>query len=235
MLVSFIVGEPALLIKKERIILVSDLHLGIEERLREKNFYFPQASERMGEKLFDIYKKHKAKEIILLGDIKESIGYPTLSEYRDMGDFFNELGGVRLRVTKGNHDAHIDKIFDRLGINVEVSREILLKDIALMHGNSLPSEEAMEKKMLVTGHGHASANINGNYEKVWVVVKKERGTPELVIMPPFNTLILGSDLSENFAKHMPVLRTALFDLEKAEIYNLDGEILRRMGRNSNII
>ena len=235
MLVSFIVGEPALLIKKERIIVVSDLHLGMEERLREKSFHFPQASKKLGERIFDIYKKYNAREIILLGDIKESIGYPTISEYRDMGDFFHELEDAKLRIAKGNHDAHIGKIFDRLGIDAEISREILLKDLALMHGNALPSEEAMDKKVLIAGHGHASANVNGNYEKVWVVIKKKKGFPELIIMPPFNKLILGSDVSENFAYHMPMLRAGFFDLRRAEIYNLDGEVLLRMGKKSNII
>ncbi|MDE1823191.1 MAG: metallophosphoesterase [Candidatus Micrarchaeota archaeon] len=228
--ISFIKGKPALLVGKS--LVVSDLHIGLEFKFSGSGVYFPKASRKMADELLGIYKKSGAKDIIILGDVKESIGNVTREEENALREFFDALRGVGIRIAKGNHDAYLDRILARLGFGISIEREILAKDAALMHGNSMPSDDAMQKKYIIVGHGHMAAYVNGELEKVWFVAGTGRNArrmygacnraARLVIVPAFNSMITGSGLSSESRMHMPLLRNGVFTTEKAELRTLDG-------------
>lgn len=225
--ITFIEKAPALFVTKEKLLAVGDLHLGRDLALRKSGIHVPNATERLAGSLLSLCKRQKARGLVLLGDVKESIGYPAREEYENLMRFFYMLRNVKITITKGNHDARIEEIAKRLDANVEIVNELLLSKVALMHGHAMPSQDAMKKEYIVTVHSHPAININGNYEKAWVVAKvsKEAGKKykdynkkiRLVIMPAFNELITGSD-PESISKFSPLFRNGIFDFKNVKVY-----------------
>ncbi len=235
MSVSFMEGIPALLVDEEKLLVAGDLHIGTEFKLRSSGMHFPNASRRMAVQLLQAYGRSKAKGIVLLGDVKDSITYPSREEMAAMADFFNTLEGIDLTIVKGNHDAHIQSILDRLGYKADVCNELLLEKTALIHGNALPSAEAMLKERIVSAHSHIAAEINGRTEKAWLIANLSTGAKKfykgynrrakLVIMPAFNELIVGIRVNSDLEWHMPLIRNGIFTAEKAKVYDLDGDLV----------
>lgn len=225
-MIKFITGEPALLVDKW--LVIGDLHIGIEEKLEEKGINVGNLSVKMGKEARRLFEESKAEAIVLLGDVKESIGYPTRLGYAYLKDFFRELEGVEVKIVKGNHDAHIKDVLSLIGVECDVEKELITKDAALMHGHAYPSKEALEKKYLIIGHGHAAyAPPGGSTEKVWVILEA-RSKKKLILLPAFNPMIAGSNV-RNWDADIGIIRAGSFNLQKAKIYNLDGELLGLLG------
>lgn len=228
--ISFVKGRPAMMVGST--LVVSDLHIGLESKFSGSGIYFPNASGKMADEIIGICRKGRAKEIAILGDVKESIGNVTRDEENALRGFFDALKGMDVRIAKGNHDAYLDRILARMGFDIPVQKEILLGNAALMHGNSMPSSEAMEKRYVIVGHGHMAAYVNGELEKVWLIAGIGKGAgksysrynaaAKLVVMPAFNSMITGSGFGAESKRHMPLLRNEVFTTERAEIRTLNG-------------
>jgi metallophosphoesterase superfamily enzyme len=57
-------NESALFIKNKQILVVADLHIGIESQLREQGLHVSSQAQKMIDHLLSICKKYKPKEII---------------------------------------------------------------------------------------------------------------------------------------------------------------------------
>ena len=84
-------NEPILFIDDKKILVIADLHIGIEKELREHGLNPPPQTEKMLKRLVSICKKYKPKEIILLGDIKHNIPSSTFQERKDVKNFLGNL------------------------------------------------------------------------------------------------------------------------------------------------
>ncbi len=229
---EFIKGFPALYLKSSSAIVIGDLHIGKELKLAQSGIKFLNATQVMANTVMKLCKYKKAKRLVLLGDVKESILYPDKYEYNALADFFNALKGLEIIITKGNHDSHMEEILKILNVDAIVDKEITLGNTVLMHGNALPSENAMTEKLIIMAHAHAVLEKNKN-ERVWIkasigttfkkyyegVNKKE----ELIITPQFNDILSGMDIAK-VKEFIPVLRNNIFDFRKIKVYGLDGKI-----------
>lgn len=233
--ISFVSGRPALLLEKERILVAGDLHIGMEFKMMDKGLYFPGAAKRMADSLLSIYEESRAKGMILLGDIKDRLMNVTKDDEEALRAFFSRLNGVGIRIARGNHDAYLQKILARLGISATVEDEILLGDTALLHGNTMPSEEAMMKRYVITGHSHVAANVNGIDQKAWAILSisgKASGSYEkynkrcrLVMVPAFNDMIIGTSIDLSSRTNMPLIRRGVFDIGSLKLYDLRGNLI----------
>ena len=104
------------------------------------------------EKILD---KTKPESLILLGDIKSGIKSITKTEWNTIPTFF-EIIKKRIDVTviPGNHDANIEKLIPR-GITLASSKGIIIDDILLTHGHTMPTENFSMVDTILTGHVHS--------------------------------------------------------------------------------
>lgn len=239
----FIYGEPAMLLSDGKLIwlVVGDIHLGAERRLSERGINVYELWSNMSEKIKFLAGKFGATGIIILGDIKDSILYPESWEQHDIKRFVESLSGFNLRLLKGNHDGHIKEI-----LGIEVEDEMFFRDFALLHGNKWPSQKAMEKGTIITGHNHIAVRITDNnngvyYEKAWLISKIKQKTASkfytnpkskrLVVMPAFNPLITGTAVgSERKEKENinPLFRNSVFDYTSSDVYSLEGTYMGKV-------
>lgn len=233
-------NEPALFIKNKQILVVADLHIGIESQLREQGLHAASQAQKMIDHLLSICKKYKPKEIILLGDIKHNIPSATIQERRDVQNFLKlieEFGTIH--IIPGNHDGFIKKLSPDQ-IKIHPSDGFIIENVGFVHGHRWPSEEIMRCEQIITAHTHPtimftdrlgyrtfeSCWIKGMFLKNKLKEKYPNSTyPEILVMPAFNPLCGGLAANQEGITG-PIGK--IIDIKNAEIYLIDGTSLGRV-------
>ena len=235
--IKFVYNEPAMVIiaGRERYLVIGDLHIGMERNLHARGVHVFDATEFMAERIKKIMREFSLKKIIMLGDIKESVLYPDVSASRQIKGFFGSLSGFDIKIVAGNHDAHLGEI-----VGLPVERELIVDGFSFLHGNKMPSEEAMRSDYMITAYSHAIVRIRDvggavYDEKVWLITrlngvaarrmyKKVNAEMKLIVMPAFNSLIMGTEMSKFYkGSANPLIRNRIFGYSKAEVYNMMGQ------------
>ena len=121
-------------------------------------------------------------------------------------------------------------------------KEFSIGAIGLIHGNALPSEELMQKDLIIAAHDHpaimsAPYEEGGNLQKAWVILDvkpkeavklydKPNKKIKLVLMPAFNDLIVGNDIEGGSRVLNPLVRKGIFDRGSAKIYDQKGSLVK---------
>lgn len=191
--------EDAMLIDN-KILVISDLHLGYEEGLSNfsliPRFQYSETLEKLN-RIFSRLRldKVKPKKIIILGDLKHEFSKNINSEWTDvlkLLDFLKEKCG-EIIIVRGNHDNYLINILEKRGI-------LLLdyyryKDICFLHGNKM-FKECENCKVLIVGHLHPVITLNDSYkyEKYKCFLKGRWKEKIIFVVPSFIPLSLGHDL-----------------------------------------
>jgi len=235
-----VLNESALFIRDQKILVVADLHIGIESELRELGLHTSSQTKDMTQRLLSLFKKFKPEEIVFLGDIKHNIPSSTIQERRDVKRFLEAVQsyGV-IHIVPGNHDGNIQKLLPA-PVHLHPSNGFILETIGFVHGHRWPSEEVMRCQQIVIGHTHPTIMLTdrlgyktfepcwlrGTFIKTKVKEKYPDATnPEVIVMPAFNPLCGGIAVNKEgivgpFGK---ILR-----LTNAQVYLLDGAFLGRV-------
>ncbi len=223
--------------KAKRYVVVGDLHIGRELKLAGKGIRVYGTTDLMAERILTLLKLHRAKGLVILGDVKDSIIRPDSTEMRIINQFFKRFSGYEVILVQGNHDAGLGEIEGVVKV-----KEFTIGKVGLIHGNALPSEELMQNDYIIAGHDHPAAmsapyEEGGNLEKVWAVldVKYREATKlydnpgkktKLILMPAFNDLITGNDINEGRRILNPLIRKGIFGRRTAKIYNQKGVLVK---------
>ncbi len=188
--------DLSLWIKDKQILIVSDIHLGLEESMHLKGIMVPkQQSELIIQSLEKIFTKVSPRTIIINGDLKHNFGKNLKQEWDDtlkLIDFLKE-NCKELIFVKGNHDNFLATIANQKGINVV--DEFKIDDILLLHGDKL-KEINKDIKTIIIGHEHPAISLKdrSKIEKYKCFLKGKYKNKELIVMPSFNPLSYGSDI-----------------------------------------
>jgi putative SbcD/Mre11-related phosphoesterase len=248
-LLKIIPGEAALIFSAdgEGTILVSDLHLGLEKELARKGFSVPSYTMKMVERIRNISEAHRAKRLVVLGDVKHSVGKVEDIDWSVVPWFFDTMLDLfpAVEVVPGNHDGNIKTVLPQR-VKLHPSDGAVIgeggKEVGVAHGHAWPSLKAMETRSMVIGHSHFTYEMRDNLgtrsrESVWVFARYDlrvmvekagyksrmRGEGELIVMPPFNKLVGGQPINRKKSFEFgPVLSSGAISLEKSDIFLLDG-------------
>jgi hypothetical protein len=211
-------NERALFISSKKILVIADLHIGIEKELREHGIRAPSQTKTMAEQVVSICKKYKPKEIILLGDVKHNIPSSTIEERRDVRNFLETIQSFGIiHILPGNHDGNI----------------------GFTHGHRWPSSEIMQCEQLIIAHTHPVIMLADRlgyktFEPCWLKTNtidklKERYPDaknfEILVMPAFNPLC-GGIAANTQGINGPIGK--IMDVENAHAYLLDGSSLGKI-------
>jgi putative SbcD/Mre11-related phosphoesterase len=234
--ILFAYDEPAAIIRQgaKRYLVVGDLHIGRELKLAKNGIKIYGSSELMADRIIALMKMHKAKGLVILGDVKDSIIRPDTTEIRIIHSFFKRLSGYELILVQGNHDAGLSDVAGLLKV-----KEYKIGKVGLTHGNALPSEELMQSEYIIAGHDHPAVMVDiesgGHLEKAWIMLdikptiaaksyKKPNKKIKLILMPAFNDLITGTDIGKGRIMNA-LVRRGMFNLKSAKIYDIKGQLM----------
>jgi len=243
------VPDESALIHKEgdyATLLVSDLHLGLEKEMASKGFRLPPYSQKMLDRMNLMAEKNHLNRVIVVGDVKHSIGKVEDIDWGIIPWFFGALLDVfsAVEVVPGNHDALIKTLLPpRVKLHPSEGTVIgTRKKVGIAHGHSWPSQEVIASKTIVMGHSHFRYEMRDKFgarskEAVWLfadydvaALMKKAGYPpkksgygRLIVMPPFNNLVGGQAINAKGGFDFgPILSSGSIKVADADIFLLDG-------------
>jgi hypothetical protein len=158
--VAIVAPWPAVYIAKEASIVVSDLHLGLEDEQERLGVHIPVSLfPRLLRLVLEPIKATGARRLILLGDVKHEFGPPSASEWWAVKRLVSEVRrlGCEPEVVRGNHDNYIVTILKELEVRVH-DPSMRLGDLLLSHGHR-PLEVERGVRHILIGHEHPAVAI----------------------------------------------------------------------------
>ncbi|MBM3200425.1 metallophosphoesterase [Candidatus Woesearchaeota archaeon] len=184
--------------KKEKTLVISDVHMGYEEALNKQGVLIPrlQYAETV-KRLENILKGFKLNRIIINGDLKHEFGTISETEWRHTLGILDLLAQHcrKIVLIKGNHDTILGPIAEKRGL--EVKRNYTIGKTMIIHGDKIPSGEKFDSmKRLVIGHEHPAVGLQkeGRLETYKCFLKGKWKGKELIVMPSFNIITEGTDI-----------------------------------------
>jgi len=232
-------NERAMYIKREKTIVIADLHLGIEFDYHIQGINIPLQTSNLLKRIETLIEDKNANKLIIVGDLKHIIcsgnvnenKYFMEKERKEVGFFIKRLSEiVDVIIVKGNHDGFLKS----KRATVYSSRGFKMGNISFVHGHAWPSEEIMKCNSIIFAHLHPVLEIRNSYgyytKACWVrgnLNKKEffkrykKGNEKMnfVIMPSFNPLCGGTPVNREIVEG---IIPKIADLKTSYVYLLDG-------------
>lgn len=232
--------HAALLLEEgdRRYVAISDLHIGLEAELGQKGITVKSSLvKEMLDEILSLLDAEGAAGLVLLGDIKNTVGSISKQEWDDIPEFFRQLSSrADVYLVPGNHDSNIRHLVPD-SVNVISSKGMVIGDTLFVHGHSMPSDTRSHVSRLVMGHLHPVFLKKGsvvNGERVWVYlqVKKEalfaeKGLLDIVVVPSFNRYLYATGERSYRKSTSPIMSRAVEGdaVQKCMIVTLDGSIV----------
>jgi len=227
-------GSPCLIVGD--FLVISDIHLGFEENLSKKGIFVPDRTNDLIKKLSQMRVKTKRKNLLVLGDLKDSYNRINKNEWRNVPIFLRYCSNnfEKVIITKGNHDSMLERlnVFKNVVIVKELVFEFKDKKIGFIHGHSWPSKKLIKEcEIIVIGHSHPSYVFKNHLGQIntmsaWFIggVNKSFLTKamklnefklnKLIVLPCFNDFFSGSDEKLGpLMKAMKDVKKVLLDFE----------------------
>ncbi len=173
--------ETSLWLKKEKVLIINDLHLGYEEALHRKGILVPRfqlqeildSLERIMGKILGKSqpesiktlvtntspKTPPIKTLVINGDLKHEFGTILQAEWREVLQFLdfclNKCGEVI--IIRGNHDPSLKFIAEKM--NVQVRAEFQTGDTLIVHGDELVNIRRKGIMRVIIGHEHPAITL----------------------------------------------------------------------------
>lgn len=229
--------HAALLLEDDqRYIVVTDLHIGLESELLDKGVSMPSIVSGMADELLQLVEQEQANGIILLGDIKHTVGSINKQEWDEIPAFLKRLATrADVYLVPGNHDSNIMHLLPASVNSVSV-KGMTIGDTLLVHGHSMPSDVRANVARIVMGHIHPvfvkkRSVVHG--QRVWLYMQARRGalfpsaegTVEIVVVPSFNPHLYAT--GEHYRKSISPIITRVMQagVEKCVVATLDGSVV----------
>jgi hypothetical protein len=227
-----ILNERALYDESLQLMILGDLHLGIELEFEANGILIPDQTQNMLDRVLKLINLYNIKKLIILGDIKHTLFNLDFREIESMARFFRIIKEkTDLEIVPGNHDGSLKRLFPDL--KIRSSRGVLYNSYYLMHGHTWPTKELEKAKFLIMAHIHPEIKIrdaqgHSQIETCWLRGKPEKKIQkyfdfdgEIIILPSFNTLT-GRALGEDREAIGPLFGNNLLKVGHMDVYLLDG-------------
>ncbi len=235
--ISPVFAAPLLLAEGgERLLVASDIHLGLEHELWLGGVSIPSQTKKILALLNGYLEAIRPDRLLILGDLKHNVPKTSWQERREVPDFLRQLSArVKVDIVSGNHDSNLADMAP-LGVRVHPATGIVRDGRGYFHGHTWPEEKVVRSPLLVAAHLHPAVRLkdplgNSQSHPVWVrapvrpeVMEEHYGfssSEEIIIMPAFNPLCGGLALNEP-AEDMRGPLLAMADMDRARLYLLDG-------------
>jgi len=211
----------SLWIKKKKILIVADFHIGYEEVLIKQGILVPKEMfQEMKKEILELLKL-KPQTIVINGDLKHEFGEISRQEWQETLEILDLLlKHSTVVLIRGNHDTILEPIARKR--HVEVRNFLIIDDIAILHGHKI-FIECVDKniKTLIIGHDHPAVSIHDGIkqEKFKCFLLGKYKNKNIIVMPSFFSLNEGSDIKKD-----KLLSPFLKNIDNFEIFVLGDRV-----------
>lgn len=245
------VDEPALVVEDTiRVLVVADIHLGIEWDLGNSGIMVPSQSAGGLARIREYLDKAAPDRIVLLGDVKHNVPRISWQEREEVPNFLESIARkVPVDIVPGNHDGDMEYLLCQIPAGLEVilqpARGFVLDGVGYFHGHTWPDPRLLECRQVIMAHNHPVIRFTdplgcSSTEPAWIRTRLHPtpleshycptgedlpwSDPEVIIMPAFCRLCGGVAFNESMHDDLlgPVFAAHAVDLDNGQVYLLDG-------------
>jgi len=195
----------ALLLRDERALVISDLHLGFEGALAEQGVSIPRFQRRVIlERLGQMFDRTKPDQVVIAGDFKHEFSKNLVDEWVEVKQVLRFIRDrAKPVLVRGNHDNYLATILGDLNLPLNARAEV--GGYTIVHGH----EEVSTLHPIIMGHEHPAVKLKDELGAT-VSVPAFLVTERLVVLPAFSPLALGVDVS-SYPYLSPILNRTPID------------------------
>ncbi len=222
---------PAAYIEDYNLMVMSDLHLGIEGYLEDEGIFLPRAISRStADIVFKAIEDYIPETIVFNGDLKHSFGLLKTAEWRSLTDFFKRLKedyGLNVYVVRGNHDNYLGVLLDKFGYKMVEKFDV--DYLTIIHGHKDYDLDLLNE-VIIIGHEHPSIVIRdeaGGKYRFKCFLWGDFEDKKVLVLPPVSEISTGTSFNmyEYVEPMSPILKN--FDIGKFKPYAIiPGEIVK---------
>ncbi|MCL7475057.1 MAG: metallophosphoesterase [ANME-2 cluster archaeon] len=251
------VDEPALVIENTiRVLVVADIHLGIEWDLGNSGIVVPSQSAGGLARILEYLDTAKPDRLVLLGDVKHNVPRISWQEREEVPHFLERIARrVPVDIVPGNHDGDMEYLLRQIPAGSEVilqpARGFVLDGVGYFHGHTWPDPGLLACSHIIMAHNHPTIRFtdplgSSSTEPAWIRTRLLRSPleshyrltgdelpwsdPEVVIMPAFCQLCGGVAFNESMHEDLlgPLFAAKVVDMNDGQAYLLDGTRLGKL-------
>lgn len=155
---QFLPDLPALLVEgSRRVLVVADLHFGIESGLARAGVHVQSRSRARAVRLISAIEETTPDLVLLLGDVKHSVPLTSRQEFAELPQVFAAVRArAVLRVVPGNHDGGIARFLEE--DELLPADGVVIDGVGYLHGHTHPAP-ALRGGLVVAGHLHPAVTL----------------------------------------------------------------------------
>ena len=142
-------------IEQLAIIVIADLHIGLEYALMGDGTYLPVLQYPGIERsILDMVDEYSPEKVIINGDFKHEFSKATTREWTEILDLWDALAekNVGLELVRGNHDNYLINVLKQRGRSIH-DPALVLDNILITHGHK-PFDIPPEVDTVILAHEH---------------------------------------------------------------------------------
>lgn len=181
----------AALLTDENVLVVADMHLGVEATLEYQGLSIPRVQmKKIEEYMTRTIRRISPSKVIVAGDLKHNFSRNLVQEWDDILRFVKVLSGeTRLEVVKGNHDNYLGSILREYGIPLR--NEVTISGTRILHGHS----GTFDDRPTIIGHIHPSLRLRDSIgaslkDRCFLYDKVRR----VLVLPALSLVAYGTDV-----------------------------------------
>lgn len=229
MQLHFIENGPALLVEQDRrVLVVADLHMGIESGLERHGVHIASRSAARADRVIACIEETKPDLLLLLGDVKHNVPVTSRQEYRELPGVLRSFRDrVPIAVAPGNHDGGIGRFLEPG--ELLPAEGTLIDGVGYLHGHTHPAPE-LHGHLVVIGHHHPVVSLvdsvgcaaRARPAYLYSVIEELSGErTRLLFVPAFNEFAGGIDVGRLQQSGLGPLSRCI-DKKSAEVFLADG-------------
>ncbi|MDA4131119.1 MAG: metallophosphoesterase [Thaumarchaeota archaeon] len=227
-----------------RFTVITDLHIGFEEKFKASGVNIKSNVESMGSEIEELVRSSSAENLVIAGDIKSGTERILQSEWENVPKFLGRLAReCHVTIVPGNHDGGISYLVPD-AVQVADINGFLVSDTLVLHGHTRPLVKYRDCKRLLMGHVHPVFQKRGSPlsgQPVWAFLKvrrksifqeivdsEENSMIDVIVMPSFNLDLAATGYAIEAGKTERRLSPIVKELRSAEeaiITTLAGEVI----------
>jgi putative SbcD/Mre11-related phosphoesterase len=244
--------------KNRKHLIVSDLHIGFEEKFRVAGISIQSRVDKLTNELEQLIERYKVTDLLINGDIKSGTDRITRYEWENVPKFFEKITRIcHVSVIPGNHDGGLQHLVPS-DVALLDSNGIMISNVLVLHGHTKPLAKFQDCKQIIMGHVHPIFQRRGSPlsgQPVWVFIRTNRkdifkeSFPvenavesqkglEIILMPSFNLELVVAGFAVDTAKQerkiAPILRY-LKNVREAMITTIDGDLIGDSSMLDNVL
>ena len=214
------IKDLALYLPKEKVLIISDTHIGMDEALNKEGVLVPRFGFKdLKTRLEKVLDNLEINKIIINGDLKHEFGIISNTEWSQTLELLEilEKRCKDIILVRGNHDTILGPIAKKK--NLKLRDFYKFGDVLIAHGDKIIEEDS---KIIIIGHEHPAVGLKegSRVESYKCFLKGKYKSNVLIVMPSFNLVTEGSNiLREDILS--PYLDQ---DLSKFEVFIVGDEV-----------